>query len=261
MNQYSAIIIDDERNLREALERMLIRHCPEIVLAGSAGSAAEGRELLKTHSVDIIFLDISMPREDGFAFLGTIPKENYSIIFITAYQEYALRAIKASAIDYLLKPVNLAELREAVSKAIKYYEFRQKQEEGKKVYRESLDVLNDNIRSGNKPISKITVASQFGFQLVNVADIMYLEADSNYTIIHLSGLNKIVATRTMGDFEKIINSPEFFRIHKSTIINMNFLKAYYSFQGDFAELTDGTRLMISRRKMADFMEAVAHFAK
>ena len=74
-------------------------------------------------------------------------------------------------------------------------------------------------------------------------------------------LNKIVATRTMGDFEKIINSPEFFRIHKSTIINMNFLKAYYSFQGDFAELTDGTRLMISRRKMADFMEAVAHFAK
>ncbi len=261
MNQYSAIIIDDERNLREALERMLIRHCPEIVLAGSAASAAEGREMLKLHKVDIIFLDISMPKEDGFAFLGTIHKENYAIIFVTAYQEYALRALKASAIDYLLKPVNLSELREAVSKAIQYHEFRKSHDEGKKVYRESLDVLHDNIHSGNRPITKITVAGQFGFHLVNVADIMYMEADSNYTIIHLSGLNKIVATRTMGDFEKIINSPEFFRIHKSTIINMNFLKAYYNYQGDFAELNDGTRLSIARRKVSEFLEAVSHFAK
>jgi len=202
-----------------------------------------------------------MPKEDGFAFLNTIPKENYGIIFVTAYQEYALRALKASAIDYLLKPVNTLELRYAVSKAIQYHEFRKTREELKKVYQESLDNLHENIHSENRPITKITVAEQFGFRVLNVADIMYLEADSNYTIIHLSGLNKIVATRTMGDFEKILDTPEFFRIHKSTIINMNFLKAYSSYQGDFAELTDGTRLSISRRKMSEFLEALSHFAK
>lgn len=261
IKQYNAIVIDDERNLREALGRMLDRYCPEIMLVGSAASADEGRELLKAHHVDIIFLDISMPKEDGFAFLGTIPKENYGIIFVTAYEEFALHALKASAIDYLLKPVNHKELQEAVSKAIQYHEFRQNREEVKRIYRESLDILQENIHLGKRPISKITVAGQFGFRLVDVADIMYLEADSNYTILHLSGLNKIVATRTMGDFEKMIDSPEFFRIHKSTIINMKFLKAYSSYQGDFAELTDGTRLSISRRKVTDFLKAVSNVVK
>jgi two-component system, LytTR family, response regulator len=261
MKSYHAIIIDDERNVREALELMLRQYCPDIELVGSAGSAQEGRELLDANQVEFIFLDISMPKEDGFTFLTSIPKENYGIIFVTAYQEYALRALKASAIDYLLKPVNPMELREAVSKAAQYLEFRNSKEEVKKIYHESLDNLHENMRSDNKPITKITVSEQFGFRVVNVADIMYLEANSNYTIIHLSGLNKIVATRTMGDFEKILETPEFFRIHKSTIINLNCLKAYSSYQGDFAELTDGTRLSISRRRMNEFTEALNHFSK
>jgi len=261
MKQYHAIIIDDERNIREALQFLLNQYCPDIDLTGMATSAAEGRELLKNNDIDIIFLDISMPREDGFTFLTTIPKENYSIIFVTAYQEYALRALKASAIDYLLKPVNPIELREAVSKAIQFYEFRKSREETKKVYLESLDILHENIQSENKPITRITIAEQFGFRVINVADIMYMEADSNYTIIHLSSLNKIVATRTLGDFEKLLNTPEFFRIHKSTIINLNFLKAYSSYQGDFAELSDGTSLSISRRRLNEFREALKYIAK
>jgi two-component system LytT family response regulator len=261
MKTYSAIIIDDERNIREALELMLRQYCPDIELAGSAASAAEGRDLLKARQVDLIFLDISMPKEDGFAFLATIQKENYGIIFVTAYQEYALRALKASAIDYLLKPVNPIELRDAVSKAIQFLEFRKNKEEVKKVYQESLDNLHDNIHSDNKPITKITIAEQFGFRVVNVADIMYLEADSNYTIIHISGLNKIVATRTMGDFEKILDTPEFFRIHKSIIININYLKGYSSYQGNFVELSDGTSLSISRRRINEFREAIKHFSK
>ena len=261
MKYYNAIIIDDERYVREALGLMLTENCPEIHLCGLAASASEGRELLKTNRVDFIFLDISMPKEDGFAFLNTIRKEDYGIIFVTAYQEYALRALKASAVDYLLKPVDTVELRDAVSKALQYHEFRLNREEIKKVYLESLQNLHENINSENKPITKITVAEQLGFRVLNVAEIMYLEADSNYTIFHLSGLNKIVSARTMGDFEKILEPPMFFRIHKSTIINMNFLKAYSSYQGDFAELTDGTRLSISRRKMNEFLEALSHFAK
>ena len=120
MKEYSAIIIDDERNVREALGLMLAEHCPEIHVCGTAASASGGRELLQTEEVDFIFLDISMPKEDGFAFLRSIEKEKYGIIFVTAYQEYALRALKANAVDYLLKPVNTNELREVVSKDIQF---------------------------------------------------------------------------------------------------------------------------------------------
>jgi two-component system LytT family response regulator len=117
------------------------------------------------------------------------------------------------------------------------------------------------MQSGNKPISRITVTEQFGFRMVNVADLMYLQADSNYTILHLSGLDKIVSTRSLGEFEKILDRPDFFRIHKSTIINLNYLIAYSSYEGNFAELVDGTRLSISRRKLNDFREVVKHFSK
>ena len=261
MKQYTAIVIDDENNIREALVLLLEEYCPEIRVCGSAGSAAEGRELLKSCDIDFLFLDISMPKEDGFAFLRSIPKDNYGVIFVTAFQEYALKALKASAIDYLLKPVNGLELQEAVSKAIQYHELRRNKIEALNIYHESLENLHENIRSENNRISKITVTEQFGFRVVNVNDLMYLEADSNYTIIHLSGLNKIVATRSLGEFEKILEQPDFFRIHKSTIINMNYLRSFSSYEGNFAELTDCTRLSISRRKLNEFRDAVKQFSK
>jgi two-component system LytT family response regulator len=261
MQYYNALIVDDEKNIREALKLLLEEYCPEIKVCGTAASAREGREFLKTKEVDFIFLDISMPGEDGFAFLKSISRENYGIIFVTAYQEYALKALKASAIDYLLKPVNAIELREAVTKAIQYFELRREKTEIRNIYQESLDNLHENISSEDRLISKITVAEQFGFRIVRINDLMYLQADSNYTILHLSGLNKIVATRPLGDFEKILDHPAFFRIHKSTIINMNYLRAYSSYEGNFAELNDGTKLSISRRKLNDFREAVRHFSK
>jgi len=118
MKEYSAIIIDDEKNIREALSILLGQYCPEIHVCGIAGSASEGRKLLESNKVDFIFLDISMPKEDGFAFLRSIPINNYGIIFATAYQEYALRALKANAIDYLMNPINPFELQEAVKKAV-----------------------------------------------------------------------------------------------------------------------------------------------
>ena len=179
MKQYQAIIIDDERNIREALVLLLAEYCPEITICYTAVSAQEGRELLKTHEVDFIFLDISMPKEDSFAFLRSIPKENYGIIFITAYHEYDLKALKANAIDYLLKPVNVLELREAVTKAIQYYELRQSRAEIRKIYHESLDNLHEQIQSEEKPTSKITVSEQFGFRVVKVSDLMYIQTDSS----------------------------------------------------------------------------------
>jgi two-component system LytT family response regulator len=261
LKRYNAILIDNEKHLRESLAVMLAAHCPEIILCGSAASASEGRALLEAEAVDFIFLDISMPDEDGFAFLRSIPKEYYGIIFVTAFEEYALLALKASAIDYLLKPVNPIELREAVRKAIHYHELRKRTLEQRSVYHESLNDLHHHVHSESRQIEKITIAEQFGFRVVKVADLMYLQADSNYTSLHLAGLERIVATRSLGEFEKILVSPEFFRIHKSTIINLNYLKGYSSYEGNDAEMADGTRLAISRRKLNEFREAIRRFSK
>ncbi|MCX6219776.1 MAG: LytTR family DNA-binding domain-containing protein [Bacteroidia bacterium] len=261
MKKYRALIVDDERHVREVLELLLSQYCKEVEVVALASSAAEARELLKLHAIDFIFLDISMPKEDGFTFLTTIPKENYCIIFVTAFEDYALRALKASAIDYLLKPITPLDLIEAVSKAAHHYEMLQSREQEKQTYQDSLRNLSENISHEFKNLTRITVSEQFGFQVVNTSDIIYLEADSNYTIIHLSGLKKIVATRTMGDFEKILDQPDFFRIHKSIIINLNYLKAYSSYQGNFVTLIEGTTLSISRRRLNDFRDAIKHFTK
>lgn len=261
MKRYSAILIDNEKHLRESLALMLATHCPEIILCGSAASASEGRALLKTEAVDFIFLDISMPEEDGFAFLSSIPKENHGVIFVTAFEEYALLALKASAIDYLLKPVSPLELCEAVRKAIHYHELRKSISGQQSVYHESLNDLHRHVHSESRQIEKITIAEQFGFRVVKVADLIYLQADSNYTTLHLAGLDRIVATRSLGEFEKILVSPEFFRIHKSTIINLNYLKGYSSYQGNDAEMADGTKLAISRRKLNEFRDAIRYFSR
>jgi len=260
MKEYTAIIIDDEKNIREALSILLSQYCPEIHICGLAGSASEGRSLLENNLVDFIFLDISMPKEDGFAFLRSIPGNKYGVIFATAYQEHALRALKANAVDYLMKPVNPFELQEAVQKAIYYHELRRSHSEIQDVYSQSLNNLHDHLQLKNGQITKLTIPDKTGFRLVNVAEVMHLQADDNYTVLYLTGDRKILATRTLGEFEKILQGPEFYRIHKSTIINLNFLVGYSSFQGNFAELKDGSRLDISRRKLPEFRERVKHYS-
>ena len=260
MKAYNAIIIDDEKNISEALSILLSQYCPEIRVCGIAASASEGRKLLENNLVDFIFLDISMPKEDGFAFLRSIPSNNYGVIFATAFQEHALRALKANAVDYLMKPINPFELQEAVSKAIYNHELRRRYSDIQEVYNQSLNNLNENLQSKNNLVSKLTIPDKLGFRLVNVTEIMYMQADDNYTVIYLTGDRKITATRTLGEFEKILENPEFFRIHKSTIINLNFLVGYSSFQGNFAELKDGSRLDISRRKLPEFREKVKHYS-
>lgn len=260
MNKYFAIIIDNEKNIREALSALLGQYCPDIFVCGVAGSAQEGRELLENNEVDFIFLDISMPKEDGFSFLRSIPSNNYGIIFVTAYQEHALRALKANAIDYLMKPVNPFELLEAVKKAITNQELRRSYSDMQEVYSQSLTNLNDHMQFKNNMFTKLTIPDLLGFRMVDVADLIYLEADDNYTVFYLKGDQKIVSTRTLGEFERILDGPLFCRIHKSVIINLEFLVSYSNVQGNYAELKDGTRLDISRRKLPEFREKVSRYS-
>ncbi len=260
MKEYTAIIIDDEKNIREALSILLGQYCPQIKVCGLAESASEGRILLENYKVDFIFLDISMPREDGFAFLRSIPDNTYGVIFATAHQEHALRALKANAVDYLLKPVNPIELKAAVDKAIYNLDLRRNYQELREVYYQSLHNMHDQLQSKTGRVTSLTVAEQFGFKIINVEELIYLQAESNYTILHLTEKRQIIATRTLGEFEKMLDEKRFFRIHKSTIINLSFLSGYSSYEGNFAELKDGTLLNISRRKLIEFREKVKQFS-
>lgn len=230
MAQFNAIIVDDELNVRQTLEILVSNNCPEIKLCGSAESAEIARGLLKAFDIHLIFLDISMPHENGFDFIATIPKEQYAIIFTTAHEEYALKAIKANAIDYLLKPINPSELKEAVEKAISYLNLRLNQNNIQDIYTQSLDNLIKQVKGDVQQVNKITVVEKFGFRIVEVENIRYLEADSNYTIIHLSGLDKIISSKSLGEFEKVLETNRFFRIHKSNIINLDYLKGFSSYQ-------------------------------
>ena len=261
MRFYNAIIIDDEINVQQTLEILIHQNCSKINLVGRAESAEAGRQLLKKNDVHLIFLDISMPKESGFDFIASIPRENYAIIFTTAYEEFALKAIKANAIDYLLKPIDPIELKNAAERAISYLNLRVEKTEIQKIYAESLNNLTQQINNKNNHVNRITVVEKFGFQIVETNSIRYLEADNNYTIIHLSGLEKIVSSKSLGEYEKILDASSFFRIHKSTIINLNFLRGFSSYQGNFALLDDQTKLSISRRRFVEFKEAVSHLSK
>lgn len=256
MKEYKAIIIDDERHIREGLSLMLAEHCPQIRLCGAAASAAEGRELLATSKADFIFLDISMPEEDGFDFLRSIPKEQYGIIFVTAFEEYAVPAIKANAIDYILKPVHPQELREAVTKAIKQHELRQTRADVRIVYYKSLDELDQQVLNEIPQNDKIMVEDLNGYRMVTASNLMYLEADGYNTILHFDGLEKIQATQTLGEFERLLEGHNFFRIHKSLLVNLNHVRSYSSSEGNIVELTDGTPLTVSRRKISEFRDII-----
>lgn len=261
MSKHSAIIIDDEKNIREALSVILEQYCPEVEVIGQISSAEEGRRFLERNNPDIVFLDISMPGEDGFLFLKSLGFYDFALIFITAHQEYALKALKINAVDYLLKPVNPFELMDAVNKALSYRELRRNRKEIREIYQESINNLQDQIFSRSSILQKITVTEQFGFKIVKLADLIYLEADQNYTVLHLKDNKQIIATKNLGEFEKMLEQTEFYRIHKSTIINLNFLTGYSSYQGNFAEMQDGSRLSISRRKVTEFREYIRTFFK
>lgn len=259
MKKYNVILVEDEKNVREALSSMIIQNCPQLNIVGSAGSASEGRRILSRKFVDFIFLDVSMPKEDGFEFLNSIQSEKYGLIFTTAYQEFALRALKANAIDYLLKPIEPIELREAVKKAVSVYELRKKDNENNNAYLDSMTNFRDQLAGMDNGIKKITVADQLGFKVIDINNLMYLVADSNYTHLYIHGGQKLTATRNLGEFEKIIKSPRFFRIHKSTLINVDHVLGYSCYEGSYAEMKDGTHWIISRRKTLEFRSWIKKF--
>ncbi len=252
-----ALIVDDEKPNRDGLKLLVEELCPEISQVAVAASAKSARELFNKSPADILFVDINMPIENGFEFLNSV-SGNFAVVFVTAYSEFAMRAIKSNAVDYLLKPINTDELVTAVARCKKRLE--QNVAQDKTIYDESISNLEKTFSTGSYP-EKITLSHMQGFNIISTSDIICIEADGNYSVLHLEGQKKIMVTRKIGEFEFLLDPKIFFRSHKSSIINLLSVKEYSSNEGHIVLLKNGMNMQVSRRKLEDFMTAIDALSK
>lgn len=250
----NAIIVDDEEFARSSLYFLLQENCEDIHVVGIAKSVADAKNLLVQQHVDLIFLDIAMPGGNGFELIPQAQLANATVIFTTAYDQYALKAIKANALDYLLKPIDIDELKEAVDKAAKYIRLN-KSENNRN---ESLDNLASDLNN-KSTIKKITLPSGQGYRLVDIDDIIHIEADSNYSVFHFTNLEKIAVSKVLKDYEEILPENRFVRIHKSSIVNLKYVKEYNSKNGLQVMLSNGDTITVSRRRASDFFDKIKNY--
>lgn len=256
----SAIIVDDEEYSRKSLFFLIDGYCPDVRIKGIAKSVSEAREMIKSGDIELVFLDIAMPIEDGFGLLPDLQKSSASVIFTTAYDQYAMRALKASALDYLLKPIDIEELKHAVDKAVQWKINKGVDKLSSGGNSEMLNSLEENLNDIKK-IRKINLPHLNGFHILNVNNILYVEADSNYSVFHLENGGKIIVSKHLKEYEDILESSGFSRIHKSTIINLKHLTDYSNINGLTVRLSDNSEHTVSRRRASDFLETVRIFFK
>ncbi len=248
----SALIVDDEEFARENLKMLLEEYCPDVSVIGAAGSAELARSMVEEFNPDVVFLDIMMPGEDGFAFLESMNERKFQVVFTTAFREHALRAIKESAVDYLEKPIDIEELQKAIAKAKEGAQLKS----SNKVTDERLTkVLQDIVLTNS--VEKTVVPTKDGLAIVKNTDIIRLEAMENYTMIYLSGGKKYMSSRSIKAFEDKLDVNMFFRVHKSHIINIaHHLKEFLRNEGLIAVMSDGTQVPVARRKLQEFLDKI-----
>ena len=234
----TAIIVDDEFHGRENLKKIIETYCVEIEILGLADSVVNAKELVNIHKPNVVFLDISMPVLDGFDLLDEYENRDFLVVFVTAHEEFGIKAVKAGAADYLLKPVNIKEIKQTVKKLLS---IRNKQIK--------IEAVNE----------KLIIPASHGFNVLVLDDIIRLEAEGCYTkVITNNGKDKIVS-RTLKDFEDSVPGEKFFRIHKSHIVNLKYIREYSNIDGGFVIMTDGSRVEISRRRTSEFIVKIKTF--
>lgn len=239
MQTYKTIIIDDEENSRSNTKSMLASYCPEIEVIAEATSGMEGKKLIQDLKPQVVFCDINMPGMTGLEMVDGLAHRDFCLIFLTAYSEHGITALKAGAIDYLLKPLLLGELQGAIKKVVHHYE-----QKGAPAITVSPDK------------NLVLINHSKGFTLIDYKDIVWLEASDNYTNLYLNTGKKIVASKTLKEFESILPSNVFFRIHRSSLINIDFIKEYSNAEGGTIIMSDGTSIQVSKARSQEFGEFI-----
>ncbi|MDB5122503.1 MAG: Two component transcriptional regulator, LytTR family [Mucilaginibacter sp.] len=234
-----SIIIDDEPNNIENLQTILHNYCTEIEVVAIANNADDGIDVIKTQQPDLLFLDIQMPGKSGFDVLKAFARIDFEIIFITAYDQYGIKAIKFSALDYLLKPIDINELKLAVEKA--RYKIAAKQKNN------NIENLLEYIRSEHKDPPKIALPTLQEIIYVKVSEIIRCEASNNYTLFYLQGGENVLVCKTLKEFAELLKPYNFIRAHQSHLVNLYFVKSYLKEDGGSLFLNDRTKIPISRQ--------------
>lgn len=245
-----SIIVDDEAGARESLKQLVQKYCPEIELSGMADSIDSARRLINSVEPNLVFLDIELTNGNSFDLLNSLEETDFHIIFTTAYDQYALKAIKFSALDYLLKPIDIDELKKAVQK---FHDINGQ----KNPVDQKLSALLSNLKNENKN-KKIAISENDGLIFVNSDDVIRCESDGSYTYFILVGGKRVIASKTLGEYEDLLSDISFFRIHRSHLINLNHLKKYIKGEGGYVVLSDNSQVEVSRRKKNDFMERLSN---
>ncbi len=245
------IIIDDENNSLEMMEWLLTTYCPQVKIEALCNSGAQGVEAIHKHRPDVVFLDIEMPHMNGFDMLEQFDKLFFDVVFCTAYDQFAIKAFKYSALNYLLKPVDPDDLRETIRRI-----------ETKQALptRDQIDLLLQKMQQTGKPATaRIALTTNDGMIFVPTADILYCEAESNYTKVVLSSGKKIVVAKVLKDIDEALAGEDFFRIHNSFLININHIKKYVRGDGGYVIMDDENTISISRPRRQAFMEMFSRF--
>lgn len=254
MNKLKTVLIDDEPRGLSSLQKLLEYNCPDVEVAAMCSSADEGKVAITDLQPNLVFLDIAMPEKTGFDLLQEIGPRTFEIIFVTAHNDFMLRAFQFSCVDYLLKPVVDNYLAEAVRRAAKRIEER--------ASTGNLETLLHNLRAGEKGQKlKICITSLKGFEVLKLPDIIYCEASGNYTIFHLENQKPVCASKTMSEYEAMLEDSGFIRIHKSFLINLEHVKQYHRGEGGTVVLSNNYEVDVSRRRKDQFIDKMKEFYK
>ena len=245
--QLRSLIIEDELKSTNVLKSLLQEFCPEVNNCGEAITIKNAVPLIEQLHPDVVFLDIELPNENGFKLLDYFPSPSFDIVFTTAYDQYAIRAFRLAAVDYLLKPIGISQLKEAVSKVIK----KRSQLRDMETY----SILKDNIIN-KKPV-KIALPTKNGFSFVKLDDIMYCQANRSYTFFYLVEGKKIIISKPLKWFEQSLDNLNFFRVNRSYLINLDYIQSYSRANGGEVTLESGVNLIISENKRDDFFQKLA----
>lgn len=242
----SIIIIDDEQKARETVADILKLHCKDVSVVAQAEDVASGIESIALYKPDVVLLDVQMPDGTGFDLLQQLDAIDFKVIFITAFQEYAIKAFKFSALDYIIKPVDPDELSVAINKA----EHSLEQEN----FRLKLNAFLANIDNITKEVKKIVLKTADNIYVINVQDIIRCESNRNYTMFYFDGGEKLLVSKTLKEYDDLLSGYGFFRVHQSHLVNLNYISHYKKGEGGSVSMKDGSSVAVSIRKKERLMK-------
>jgi two-component system LytT family response regulator len=244
----NAVVIDDDENARETLRSMLEKYCPHVRIMGEAEAVEPGLALIRSKQPQLIFLDVEMPPQTGFDLLKRLDAIDAEIIFTTAHDHYAILAIKVSALDYLLKPIDREELIAAVSKL---------SNQPAKVNRDILELLRQQLDSKQQYAERLVIPSLKGYEIIRANEIQYCEGDGNYTTFYLVGRTPLVASKILKEFERLLSPGAFIRVHAKYLVNIDFVKRYQKGRGGTLVMADGRSIEVSHSKKQYLLDALS----